>query len=225
MLTPIEIYNKFQLKVNKNDTNGNVKIPKGKFVEIFNEQKRNWLDEKAKVKESSDYIEDLEFLLETDIPLKKLTSSTLKDDFALPQNFFKRVSGYSLASRGVCKNVVLYNWFIKPKDVSVVLQNSNQHPSFDYQETVALINNSKVSVYKTDFNIDEMYLSYYREPLDIDIEGYIKADGSASTNIQIDLDKKSIEEIINLAALEAVRNTESIEQTNLAQSRVMEQKN
>ena len=45
-----------------------------------------------------------------------------------------------------------------------------------------------------------------------------------STNVQVDLDDKSIEEIINLTALAAVRNAESIEQTNLAQARVIEQK-
>lgn len=222
MLTPIEIYNKFQLEINKNSTNANVKISKGKFVILFNEQKRNWLDEKSKLKENSDYIEDLGILLETDVLLEKIATSTRKDDFALPANFFKRVGGYALASQGKCKSVVMYIWFKKPKDINVLLQNNNQNPSFDYQETIGLINN-KVSVYKTDFEIEEVYLNYYREPVDLDIAGYQKVDGTMSTDVQIDLDKKSIEEIINLTALAAVRNNESVEQTNLAQSRVMEQ--
>ena len=105
-----------------------------------------------------------------------------------------------------------------------MLQNGNQSPSFDYQETIALINNNRVSVYKDDFAVNEVYLTYYREPIDLDIAGYQKIDGSMSSDVQVDLDDKSIEEIINLTALEAVRNTESIEQNNLAQARVNDQK-
>lgn len=216
MIPSIEIYKAFQLKLNKNDTNTNIKVPKSQFVLIFNEQKRQWLAQVLETKESSDVIEDLEYLLELDVPLTKISSLNTKDDFQLPDNFAKRTQATILASKGSCTNTPLYAWFVKPKDINVLLQNENQKPSFDYQETLAVINKNRLSVYKDGFNIDEVYLSYYREPKDIDIAGYKKIDGSLSVDVLIDLDKKNIDEIVNRSVIEAARNYESIEQSQLA---------
>ena len=55
----------------------------------------------------------------------------------------------------------------------------------------------------------------------IDIEGYIKVDGSNSTTInQDDLDKESIKEIINRCALETIRVYENPQGFQLAQQRI-----
>lgn len=218
-MTPNEIYKKFLLKVNKNDTNTNIKVPKSQFVLLFNEEKRQWLDDKTKGKESSDYIEDLEYLLEHNIPLEKISSFTLHDDFKLPENFFRRATSYSIASKKDCNNVPIVNWFIKPKDLNVLLQNAHTSPSFEYQETIALLNKNKLSVYKGDFTITEVYLTYYREPKDLDIAGYKHIDGTPSSDIEVDLDDFNIEEIINRTARNAVLNYESVEQNQLALQR------
>jgi hypothetical protein len=222
-MTPQEAYKKFQIEVNKNDTNANVKIPKGVFVLLFNEQKRKWIDEIIKKNEGSDHIEDISELLEPDVELTQVGSNTRKTDYTLPDRFFRRVSGYSLASKDKCTNQVLYNWFIKPKDINVLLQNENQKPSFEYRETLAILNNGKISVYKDGFEIDKTFLSYYREPLDLDIEGYTKLDGSPSANVTVDLNDDNMETIINLTAAEAVRNTEAVEQLQLALQRLQPQ--
>jgi len=226
MLTPIEIYKKFLLKVNKNDTNANIKVPISQFVFLFNGEKRRWLDDVTKTKESSDYIEDIEFLLEVDVPLTRVTTTATRDDFAGPSNYFKRVSSYCLASKDKCKNVLLYNWYIKAKNLNVLLQNENQKPSFEYGETLALMNNDKVSIYKDGFSVNKVFFTYYREPADLDIAGYRKIDGSLSTNVQIDLDDISIEEIIDRTVVEALRNYESTEQVQLAlQRQQLDEKN
>lgn len=217
MFTPAKIYKKFLLKVNKNDTNTNVKVPKAVFVLLFNEQKRAWTDEATKVRESSDYIDDIEELLQPDVKLTKLKTYPTKVDFALPTNFFKEVSSFSLCSRGECKNIRLTDWFIKPKNLDVLLQNDNQSPSFDYRETLALLNNNKVSIYFNDFSVDEVFLTYYREPVDLDIKGYTNIDGTPSVDQMIDLEDINIEEIINRTAVEALRNYESTEQMQLQQ--------
>lgn len=219
-MTLQELYKKFQLQINKNDTNTNVKISKGVFVLLFNEQKRKWLYDVISKNESSDYIESIEELLEADVKLGKGTETAIKADFILPENFYRRVSSYSLASREDCKNVVLYNWIVKPKDLNVLLQNDNTKPSFDYREALALINNGKLSVYKDGFVVDEAYLTYYREPVDIDMEGYTRLDGTPSTDIQTDLSDTNAEEVVNLTAAEAVRNSESVEQLQLALQRL-----
>jgi len=218
-MSPIEIYKKFLLKVNKNDTNGNIKVPKSQFVLLFNEQKRKFIDDELSNNESSDLIEDLEELLISDEQLEKIEDYTLKTDFKLPINFSKRVSSYVLASSGDCTNQVLYAWAIKPKDINVYLQNENLKPSFDYRETVVVLNNGKVSVYKDGFTVDELYLTYYQEPKDIDIEGYIHIDGTPSTNIETNLSNSNIELILDRTAMEALRNYENLEHLQIAMQR------
>lgn len=218
-MLPVEIYKKFLLKVNKNDTNGNVKVPKSQFVILFNEQKRKYIEQQLKAEESTDYIEEFEELLVTDEKLEKLSDDDLKSDFKLPSNFLKRVSGFVLASQGDCKNQVLIAWPVKPKDLPVLLQNDNQKPSFNYRETLMVLNSDKVSVYKDSFTIGDMYFTYYREPKDIDIAGYTHIDGTPSQDIEPDFGIHIIEQIIDRTATEALRNYESTEQLQIALQR------
>jgi hypothetical protein len=218
-MTPQEAYKRFLLKVNKNDTNGNVKVPKGQFILLFNEQKRKWQEKTIRTNEDSDYIEGIEELLELDKELSKVAEHNNRDDFALPTNFYRRATSYSLASKDECSKQMLINWFIKPKDRDVLLQNSDQSPSFEYRETLAIVNSGKLSVFKDGFTVDRVLLSYYREPIDMDIEGYNHVDGTVSTNIQTDLSDMNIEEVLDLTATEAIRNYESTQQLQIALQR------
>ena len=142
-----------------------------------------------------------------------------KVNFELPTNFLKRVGSYTIASKGDCKNESLVNWYYKPKDINVLLQNENYNPSFEYRETMAMINKDVVSIYKSDFSIDALYFTYYREPIDLDIEGYKHIDGTDSVDQPIDLTMFLIEYIIDRVVTEATRNYESPEQYALAAQR------
>jgi hypothetical protein len=218
-MTSQKIYKKFLLKVNKNDTNANVKIPKSQFVLLFNEQKDQWQNDIIKNNEDSDYIEEIQELLELDTKLIKINSSLNKDNFKLPDDFSNRVTAYAITSKEKCKNNQMVIWFVKPKNRDIYLQNSNLSPSFEYQETFAIINNKQVSIFKDTFNIDEVYLSYYRQALDIDIAGYINIDGTPSTDKDTDLSDPNIDIILNRTAAEALRNYENIEQLQIAATR------
>lgn len=219
-MTPKDIYKSFQLKVNKNSTNNNIAVPIGVFVTLWNEQKRQWLDEKVKGKEDSNYIDDLEELLEVDVKLNSVKTFSNKDDFSLPSNFFRRVASYSIADKGDCKGKRITNWFAKPKDLEVLLLNSNYDPNFEWEESLAVLNKGKLSVYKKDFKIKNTYLTYYREPVDLDIEGWIHIDGTPSKDVMVDLDDLNIEEITNRTVVDVVSNYESGEQAQMAAARV-----
>lgn len=216
MLTPEDIYTKLLFKVNKNDTNTNIKVSKGVFVILFNEQKRKYLDSELRDKESSDVIEEFSELLVLDKELEKGKVHKDKSDFTLPIDFLQRVGGYGIASRGECKENPMVIWFIKPKPVNVLLQNSNQQPSFDYQETIAIINSNVASVYKTDFNIDRVFLSYYKDPPDLDISGYTKPDGTPSTNANTGLSDTNLDKILDRTVVEIATNYQDIERLNVA---------
>ena len=71
-------------------------------------------------------------------------------------------------------------------------------PDFDFRETFYTIGEDSVRVYKSGFEVDTVYLTYYRYPKEVDIEGYVKSDGSNSTDIDPELDDKLIGIILNM---------------------------
>lgn len=215
-MTSIEAYKEFLLKLNKNDTNTKINVSKGEFVLIFNEHKRIWLSNQLDKNESSDKITDVEELLEIDEKLTIVEDLNDKTLFKLPNNYHKYISSYSIASKGNCKNRILYNRPIKPKNINPVKKNENEVSSFDFEQAVVELSKGNLVVRKTDFLIDEQFLTYYREPIDIDIEGYIKINGTRSTTIDPDISDESVLEIINRCVIEATANYESIEQFQLA---------
>lgn len=216
----IELYKSFLLKINKNDTNSNINISKGEFVILYNEQKKIWLEEKLKSKSNDIDIHDLERLYIKDKEIFKSKSDTNSSHFELPTDYYKYDSSFSLAKKGKCLRE-LSNWLVKPKNVNTLLNDTNNSPSFEYEETLCIISQNHIVVYKDDFDIEKVYISYYKVPMDIDIEGYIKFDGTLSTNIDpIDLNHKSISEIINRCAIETIRIYENPEGFQLAQHRI-----
>lgn len=223
-MTPQEIYELFLTKINKNDTRANVKVDKGHFVLLFNQEKRAWLKDTLERTSPTLNSEQLEDLLVLDKKLRVEDRSKMKDDFFLPTDFFKSNTAYSFTSKGKCTESPMVVWIIKPKDKDVYLQNEHLKPSFEYQETFGIVNSGKISIYKNDFNINEAFLTYYREPVDLDIEGYQKLDGSLSENVSLDLIKISIEQIIDRTVAEVLRIYENPSQQTALQKQTLNER-
>lgn len=219
-MTALEIYKRILLRVNLNDTNGNIRVPKSTAVIIFNQEAPKWLEDRIEKSESSDDIDDVMEFLIPDAELKKLQENTDSVDFVLPKDFFYYSRSYSIASKGACKNRPLFNWNIKNKNINTILQNSNENPSFEYEETIVKIVNNKFKVYKSDFQIDKQFLDYYRIPSKIDIEGYTNYDGSPSKNVNPDFSDPLVDEVISRVALEIMRNQVNAEGFQYAKERV-----
>lgn len=219
MPTALEAYQNFLIKIDKNDTNANIHISKGEFVLLYNEQRLVWLEEKLSKKGGDIDIHDLEQLLKKDAPLNKVKDDTNSSHFEMPDNYFKFDSSYSIAKKGKCERPIT-NWLVKSRNVNVLLNDTNSSPSFEYEETICIISEGNLVIYKGDFTILETFLNYYKEPLAIDIEGYTKIDGTPSTTINPELDSKSVNEIINRCAMEVVRNYENQEGAQLSKDRI-----
>lgn len=218
-MTSLEAYKKFLLKINKNDTNSNINISKGQFVLMYNEQKRNWLKITIEKDQSSDLINYIEEILILGKKLEKTKDSFDRCIFETPEDYFSYVASRSVAFNDRCRDKLI-NWEIKPKNTNATLINENENPSFEYRETFLNLSQNGIEVYKDgSFEIEEVYLDYYRQPVDIDIEGYIRIDGSLSQTINPDTDDENTEEIIDMCATEAQRNYQNSEQYQLAQTR------
>lgn len=218
-MTSLQAYNSLLTKTNREDTNSNIYVPRGKFVVIYNEQARRWFKSKLKRKLSSDELDELSDLLVDNIEVKRIGRHIDHIDFQLPADYYSLASSFSEASRKGCKKR-LTNWKAKPHDIPVLLKDENNNPSFDFEETPLSIAGEKIKVYFTDFNINKVYLNYYRFPKDIDVEGYINLDGSQSTNINPELDNMAVDEIISRCAIEIMRDNEKREGFEYAKERI-----
>ena len=124
---------------------------------------------------------------------------------------------------GCSKQLFVYN--IHPKEINVYIQDEFSKPSFEWEETIATVSNNKLFVYKAnEFEIDKCLLSYYRDTQDIELEGYIKLDGSYSKNIDIELSDVYKRQILDRVAKEITREFENVQAFQLSQERLQSEK-
>ena len=125
-------------------------------------------------------------LTSTDAYLNKYTVS-LK---GLNPKYMFYMDSYMIANKEDCKEKVVYvnNDLVKHADLTILLNNSNYKPSFEYQETFS-ISSSDELWYFTDgtFEPTKIYLSYLRYP------SYIRMDDFELPNGEILVGKQDCE--------------------------------
>lgn len=220
----IEAYKSFLLKINKNDTNSDIDITKGEFVLLYNEQKDVWLSEGISNLFTDKSYHDVSELLVKHVELVKSATKEQYDIFEYPEDLFDYVTSYSICSKDGCGDIIVRNFYLTPEDENTLLENVNYSPDIEFEETVVDLSGTQIFVYKKDFNIDKVFLTYYREVGKIDIAGYRKVDGTQSTDIHPDVSDMFVEQIINRCAKEVIRRYENPDGFQLAQERIATEK-
>jgi hypothetical protein len=135
-----------------------------------------------------------------DVSLNKSKLAT--SDISPKMLFF--ISGYALAKKEDCSLPIYLNENItKHRDLTTVLKNSNEMPSFEYQETPVTISSDGIEIYDDgSFEYSKLFISYLRYPKKIDKEGYIDLDGKDSINQDCELADYLEDELLNYAVEE-----------------------
>lgn len=119
---------------------------------------------------------------------------------------------YLTADKGKCKDRVLYinKDLAKHGDLSLFLTNTHYKPSFEYQETFNIISSDSIGIF-TDgtFIPKKLHLSYMRYPQYIDKEGYVKLNGTDSTNQDCELKNYLEDELVDLTVQNLAMYTEN----------------
>lgn len=216
----IEAYKRFLLKANKNDTNEGVSIPVSHFVLMFNEYSIVWLYERLKAENDNFDINDLEFLLKTDVEAPVANRTDQYIEAILPTDLLRYRASYSLADKGACIAVKLFNYDKNAANLNPTLQDAATGPNFDYEETPCILSEGKVKIFYDDFEIKKVLVTYYRRPNIIDIAGYTRFDGSPSEDIDPEFPDENVNEIINRVVLELEREIRDGEGFPLSKDRV-----
>lgn len=215
-----EIYKKFELKINKNDTNEGISIPVGLFVMGFNIEAELWESETLKNEDdaSLQYIQEL---LETDFEVKILEKNSNFAICELPTDLFRYEGSYSLVDKDECTDIRIYNFEKKTKNLIPILADDFSNPSLDYEEAPCIVTKDKLKIYFDDYQIKKTFINYYRKPVKIDLAGYVRVDGTTSTvDVDSDLSDSNIESILNRMALEVKRQNENQEGFYYAKDRM-----
>jgi len=133
------------------------------------------------------------------------------------------VDSFLLADKGECKDrkIWINKDLAKHGDLQFLLNNTHYKPSFEYQETFNFISSDELAVF-TDgtFTPTVLYLSYLRYPKYIDKEGYIKLDGTESTNQDCELKNYLEDELVDLTVECLAMYTENQSAIQTAQMRI-----
>lgn len=205
-MTPNEVYLSILTKLNANLGTDNITVDKPRVVIAYNESMIRRISDllSRKIDES---LREIQGLLVLNHNLVKENSQEDRVVFTLPENYFDISSAYAEGSKGVCKEKELFMWEIKDPNYNQVLSNVHYKPSFSFQEVPYVVNSGKLTVFKTDdFEINEVFLSYYRYPQKFDIQGYINIDNTPSANVAPELDERFIHKVIALTVEDIQRN-------------------
>lgn len=215
-----EIYKRYLLKINKNDSNDGVNILPSAFVLMFNTEQTRWLGEKLTQDSDNIKIDHLDGLFISDYEIQQVNKGDNWVEFTLPGDIYRHAYSFAIVSKGNCSNIPFYYFEKKPLGFSAFLSDDSNKAHFDYEEGPMIITQGKIKAYTDGFVINKFLLSYYRVPPVIDIEGYIRIDGAPSTNIDSPLADDNIDEILNRLAVEAFREFSDTDGVTLGKDRI-----
>jgi len=222
---------KIQQRLNKLASNDYDNLECWQIVEAFNKGQVAWCrrqlhglnvkqlgDEQSKAK-----IDDLEIILtESSISLTQFSEYYESDP--LPGNYFewKRVSGS--AKNDCCKEprrMVIY--LAEEANVDELLRDKMKQPSFKWGETFCTLKEGRVRIYTNgEFEIPEVTLSYYKQPVYIQIAGCV--DPYTQVLSVVDVESEFKDDIVELMIDEAAKilagDIESFNQAQTATQQV-----
>lgn len=174
---------KFKQRLNKIASDDYDNIECWQIVEAFNKAQIEWCrrqlhgtnnyregDEMSKRR-----VDDLQLLLSETALVASNTLENYVESVNIPTDYleFKRVSAF--ATSECCpepaRSMTVY--LAEEANVDLIMRDALKRPDFDWGETYCTMLKDRIRVYKRDFNISSIGLTYYRKPRNIQIEGCV----------------------------------------------------
>jgi hypothetical protein len=206
---------KIDQKLNKLSTNAHQQIPLEDKILALNEAQIKLIKQKVDGQNTVSGLgldafkkryEDLQKLVvnykDLSLVLKNAKLNQYAADLSLltPKYMFY-VDSYVIATKGLCidRQIWINKDLSKHGDLSLLLNNDHYKPSFEYQETFNSLSSNEMSIY-TDgtFAPSKLWVSYMRYPVYIDKAGYVRFNGTLSTDQDCELELYLEDEILDL---------------------------
>lgn len=207
MTTTEQAFIKFQIKINETYESSKIGIDRGRFVILYNEAQNKMVEFILNRKNTDDYTY-IQNILVPDKKLPRLTTTNDADVFEMPEDLLNFSSAYSTATKGNCKNVKINLFDIKDDNKTEVLQDEFNSPSFLAREAPMSMANNKLYLYKDDFIHENLFLSYYRYPKQIQLLDPDNPESNFDPSINPEFDDLLLDRILSMAASEFEINVE-----------------
>jgi len=225
MISVKQLLYKTDLRQNKLATNDHQEIPVEDKLFSINEQQLKLI--KKKISTNNIYqigldgfkkrYEDLQnLIIQSEEALVKKGKDSfdyfLLDTTTLKNKYLFFISLTAICTKGKCtERPLAITKIVKHADLQTTMKNSNDVPSFESQETIAIISGDKIYIY-TDgtFDINKVYITYLKYPQKVDLEGYIDLEGNPSITQDCELHEFLEDELLDLVQLDLALNTENI---------------
>lgn len=194
-----DCYLKSLQKAEENATNGGIKMDRARFIQMFNSEQirlvRSFLDLR-----NDNRIKHIQRLMVYSRELERKSSfdKPKSVSFSFPDDYLEFVNVDGIFTKGECEATDFAMWETKNEDIQELIADEFNKPTFEYRETFYTIGEDSVRVYISDFDVKSLNMTYYRYPKNVDIEGYVKYDGTQSTSIDPELDDRLVEQILNM---------------------------
>lgn len=194
-----DCYLKSLQKAEENATNGGIKMDRARFIQMFNSEQirlvRSFLDLR-----NDNRIKHIQRLMVYSRELERKSSfdKPKSVSFSFPEDYLEFVNVDGIFTKGECEATDFAMWETKNEDIQELIADEFNKPTFEYRETFYTIGEDSVRVYVSDFDVKSLNMTYYRYPKNVDIEGYVKYDGTQSTSIDPELDDRLVEQILNM---------------------------
>lgn len=205
-------------RLQKQDTNFNSNILDEEFEDAINKAVSDWVRRqhhgfnffKEADEQTEQRVDDLQILL-TDRKIsmndRGIYSETSR--FPIDYRYYKRLTPY--VSKGNCKKVIIKSLFVEESNIDDYLKDWTFKPSFDFEETFHTLVHNKFRVYHNkDFTVDEVLLTYYRNPSHISC---LKRDYDVAWEWKDDVAELIIDEAVKILAGD-IENSSAYELAN-----------
>lgn len=203
---------KYKLVNNKLDSQDFIDLPLPTILMILNTSISGYVDAiyginniyRQGVESFQRRIDDLEALVINDLP--EITYADQGDNVftgTLPDNYLHLLRSYTLATKDLCIDRALRNIQYSQDELNDILISKDpyRYPSFEWQEQPISIAQGKIYAYTdSTYTPTKLVIKYLKVPTQVDLAGYTKIDGTASTNLNSELPDYLLEDIIILAA-------------------------
>jgi len=235
MINVNDLIYEIKLFLRKVDSYDSVNLETEDILLFLNKAQIEWIKSKlnpnnllrAGYEETRKRIEDLQVLKNEEpfkIPLTKLNNpryiSFGADLLSAPNYMFYVESYVSAKYKKTCENYLDVD-LIREGELNIKYFSENHSPSFEWRTTLATMGGNKLVVYSNDaMNLGNLYVTYLRYPKEIDIDGYVKIDGTPSKAQDSELPGYAKQDLIDLTVKYISHALENQFQTQATQIRL-----
>ena len=208
MVSIDELIYKFKLKYDKLDSQQRRNLLLPQIILYLNEGILKRILEKYGPKEGGFEItqkrtQDLQKLViqNEELSVTEIDKYTYSSNLlSLTEKFLFPVRSRTIASKGNCKEITLYNIDVTHNDFNYIINDPYQNPNFEWRETIVTYASDNMYTYSDGtFTIDKVKLDYMRYPKQVDKAGYTHFDGSLSANVDFELPDYLADECVDMA--------------------------